>query len=140
MSMLFAMIVLCTAIIGFFSKEFIHFFTWLFSIPGVRLVAPLMAVSLVAESYVLWGLWSLSSIRTLLNHIEHHISHLLPFQSGVMFVARVILLTILACIPMWIAQFAARRKPISNALYYARRVSAVVWVISTILLITIERG
>lgn len=138
MSMLFAMIVLCTAIVGFFSKEFTHFFTWLFSIPGVKLIAPLLAVSLVVESYALWGWWSLSSIRLFLSHIEQHISHLLPFQSGVMLVSRVFLLTILACIPMWVAQFSARKKPLSNALYHAHRVSAAVWVVLAIVLVTIE--
>lgn len=136
MSMLFSMIVLCTAIIGFFSKEFIHFFTWLFSIPSVKLVVPLLMVSLIVESYVLWGWWGLSSLHSLLSSVEQKLSHLLPFQSGVMFVSRVILLTLLACIPMWIAKFTARKKPISNAPYYARRVSALVWVVSVIVLIT----
>ncbi len=137
MSILFSLIVLCTAIIGFFSKEFIHFFTWLFSIPGVKVILPLLMVSLVVESDVLWSWWGLSSLHSLLTVVEQKLSYLLPFQSGVLFVSRVILLTVLACIPMWIAQFIARKNPISNSPYNARRVSAIVWVVSVILLITL---
>lgn len=136
MSMLFFMIVMFTAIIGFFSKEFIHLFTRVSSIPGVKLVLPLLMVSLVVESYVLWGWWGLSSLRSVLSFLEHRLSYLIPFQTGVMMVARATLLTVLACIPMWVAKFLTRKKPMSRAQYYAGIVSAFFWVVSVIVLVT----
>ena len=136
MSMLFFMIVMFTAIIGFFSKEFIHLFTRVFSIPGVKLVLPLLIVSLVVESYVLWGWWGLSSLRSILSSLENRLSYLIPFQTGVMIISRAAVLTVLACIPMWLAKFSTRKKPMSRAQYYACRVSAFIWVVAVIVLVT----
>jgi hypothetical protein len=136
MPLLFLLLVVFTAIVGFFSQELLHGFKRIFSIPGTKLCFPLMFASLIAESYALWGYRGLSSLRATLSILEHRVSALLPFQTAALMLTRVFILTILAMIPLWIIAFLTRKNHLSGAMYWAYCCSAVICAVSVILLIT----
>lgn len=136
MEVLFFILVLLTAIVGFFSQEILRAIKRFFSLPGAILFFPLMFASLVAESYALWGHVGLFSFRTMLSHFEHQISVYLPFQTGALMLTRVVILVVIAMLPLWIAAFLTRKKPLSTAMYWAYCCSVAFWTASMILLIT----
>lgn len=136
--MLLVALVLCTAIIGFFSQEFLHFFKWFFSKPGVKLFFPLIFMSFVVESYALWGWKGLTAIGNHLSIIEHRLAALLPFQTGAMVVVRAFILFIIASIPLCITYIRSRKKHFSHAMYWGYFLSAVLWTVSVILLISLS--
>ena len=136
MQLSFLLLVVITAIVGFFSQELLHGFKRIFSIPGSKLFFPLIFASLVVESYALWGYKGLSSLRSTLSVIEHRLSALLPFQTAALMLTRVFILVILAMIPLWIIAFMTRKNHLTGAMYWAYCCSAVIWTVSVILLIT----
>ena len=136
MSLSFLLLVVFTAIVGFFSQELLHGFKRIFSIPGSKLCFPLMFASLVVESYALWGYKGLSSLRATLSVLEHRLSAHLPFQTAAILLTRICILFIIAMIPLLIIAFLTRKKNLSGSMYWAYCVSAAFWTVAVILLIT----
>lgn len=136
MSMLFLCLVLFTAVVGFFSQELQRVFKRMISIPGAKLVLPLLFTSFAVESYALWGYMGLASLRGMLSGIEHYLSGFLPFRIGAVMLTRVFLLMIIAMTPLWGTFFLTKKKHRPSAMYWAYRCSAAIWTVSVILLIT----
>ena len=136
MSLLLSLIVLCTAVVGFFAQEIIHFLSKIFSIPGAKIFLPLFLASFIVEGYQVWGWWGLSLLRTGLSSLEHGMAQWVPLHAGEWVVARVLLLTLLASLPLAVATVASRKKPMSNARFFAYRFGGFLWVVSVIVLIT----
>ena len=110
MTYILACAVLFTAIIGFFSQEFVRLFRRIFSIRGMKLILPLLIASLVVESDVIWGGFLLSSLRTMLVSFEHTLIAVFHFPSAARFVIRVIFLTLVAVAPVCVVVIAAWKK------------------------------
>lgn len=136
MLILLSMLVLFTAIVGFFSREIIDFISRLFSIPGVKLVLPILLMSLLIESDSIWGWWGLSSFRSLFSVIEQWIVKWMPFQTAEHEIARIVLLTLVGCLPTGIAVIRSRKKPLSTSRYFAYRLGFFLWVVSVIVVNT----
>lgn len=136
MSMLFLLFVVCIAIVGFFSQEFVHFFKRFFSIPGAKLCVPLMVASWVVERYALSGYQGLSSLRATLLALESNLSAYLPMHSIALMMTRIILLTIIAMLPLWLAAILARKKRRPLNPYWAYYCSAMLWTGAVILLVS----
>lgn len=136
MSMLLVFIVLCTAIVGFFSQEFSRGIKRIFSIPGAKLFIPFFCISFIVERYVPWVWKGLSFISHSLAQLAIFISSLFPFKTGALALSEVLILGLLAGIPLWVAAYITWKKHLSNATYWASCVSAYIWIASVILLIS----
>lgn len=133
MDVVFLLIVICTAIIGMFSQEFIRLFHRIFSIRGAPLFLPLIVISLVIESHLLLGWAVLTTIHSGLSFFERNLSVLIPHHVIGPFLSRVLILTLLAVIPIFVVKYMTRNNQISNAMFYIYRFSALIWVIAAIL-------
>ncbi len=137
MSILFAFIVLCASIVGFFLNEWTALFQRIFSITALRLILPLLFASFVVESYALWGWKALTMIRKSLVNSELWLMHWLPFHTGALFLTRVFILVFFAFTPILIVKWMTRKRPLTEAVYWAYCFSAFVWVMIVILLISL---
>lgn len=137
MSFLFTMIVLCTAIIGLFSQEFLHMFERLFKIPGMALIVPLLVGSFAIELTSIFGLWLLLNIRATLHGIENFLVGYMEHPAAAHVVVRILLLMLIALLPMALVMFLTRKKTFTHAMYYAQRVSAFIWTMCVILLVSL---
>lgn len=134
---LFVIIVTATAILGFFSLEIIQFIKRILSIPGAIILLPMLLASVFIESHLLFGWWGLMSLRTALSNLEHRMADILPFQKTAIHLARILLLTLLAFIPVCIAWLRARKVILSNhIMFWAYRVGGVIWLVSVVLLLS----
>ena len=136
MTYILACAVLFTAIIGFFSQEFVRLFRRIFSIRGMKLILPLLIASLVVESDVIWGGFLLSSLRTMLVSFEHTLIAVFHFPSAARFVIRVIFLTLVAVAPVCVVVIAAWKKNGSTGIQGAYWISGFFWVVSVLVLST----
>jgi len=136
MDVIFFLIVICTAIIGMFSQEFMRLFQRIFAIRGAPLFLPLIIISLAIESHLLFGWAILTMIRSGLYICERNLSALIPHQVVAAFFSRVLILTFLAVIPIAVVKYMTRSNPISNAMFYIYRFSALIWVIAAILFVS----
>lgn len=137
MSILFAFIVLCAAIVGFFLNEWTALFQRIFSITALRLILPLLFASFIVESYALWGWKALTILHQSLVSFEFWLVHMLPFHMGALFATRVFILVLFALMPILIVKWFTRKSPFTESVYWAYCVSAFVWVMLVILLINL---
>lgn len=135
---LFVIIVTVTAILGFFSQEIIQFIKSILTIPGAILWLPILLASLLVENHLLFGWWGLMSLRNGLSNLEHKMADMIPFQKTAIHLARIILLTLLAFIPVCIAWLRARKniQP-NNIMFWAYRIGSMIWLVSVILLLSL---
>lgn len=137
MSITLIIVVLCSSIVGFFSKEFQRLFTRIFSIPGMLLLLPLLLFSLVLESNPRASWWVLSTLSSGITWIEAAFGGLISHQATSVFVSRVLTLTLLPLIPLMIIRFSIRHKPTSKAMQTGYRIAAIIWIVTVILLASV---
>ncbi len=137
MDIVFFLIVMGTAIIGFFSQEFQRLFQHIFSVPGTLLFLPLIFISLLIESHLAWSWAVLVSIHSIILRLETFVASFMSHQSIAYIIARVFILTSIGILPILIVYLYTRKSKISDAMFYAYRLSAVIWVITVILFVSI---
>lgn len=135
--MLYFFFVAGTALACFFSEEIIRYLKWLLDIPGVLVFLPLLLASLLVETHLIMGWWGLTSLRSGLFHLEHKLAEFIPFKVGAIYITRVLLLTVIAVIPVWITWLRTRKKMYINALFWASRIGALAWIVSVIALLSL---
>jgi hypothetical protein len=104
-----ALIVLCSAIIVFFSDEFAGLIKKFFSIPGFKLVIPLIFASLLIEAYEDWGLWLLLWFQKGIHQVVYKFATFMPFETGAVLIVRILFLFLAASVPLWISNLRAKR-------------------------------
>lgn len=129
-----ALIVLCSSIIVFFAAEFGNLFTKVFSIPGVKLILPLVLASWLLEIYEGWGLWVLVWCQAMLHRMIHHLTTLIPFQTGAIFFTRMVCLFLLASLPVWIFLLRAKQKGRHYPQPFTYWLGLVLWIFGVFLL------
>lgn len=129
-----ALLVLCSSIVVFFSQEFIGLFKKIFSIPGVKLLFPLILASWLIEVYEDWGYWLLLKCQALLHQFVYQLTTLLPFETAAISVTRIIFLFLFASLPIWFFHLRAkqtkRRHPQPSILW----LSLTLWIVAATLL------
>lgn len=138
MDIVFTLIVLCTAIVGMFSQEFTSLFKRIFSIPGAPLFLPLILISLIVETRLIWVWALLASIRSGLVFLEAKLASLMPQHVIMEFLVQALVLTLLPVIPMLLVAYLTRKNTLSDPMFYMYRISAAIWLISAILFVTIS--
>jgi hypothetical protein len=134
MSMILALVVLCTAILAFFLQEFTHLFKKICSIPGAKILLPLFFVSLAVEHYRLW-IWKIFfSLQNLLGAIISKLALILPGGKISIIMARALILLFVIFFPLPFAYFNARRKMTVSSRYWVTIVGIWLWVIFVILM------
>ena len=137
MDIVFTLIVLCTAIIGLFSQEFTSMFKRIFSIPGAPLLLPLILISLIIETHLVWVWYFLAKMRSGLVFFETKLYVLMPQQVVTEIFVHVLILTLLPVIPMLLVGYLTRKNTLSDPMFYMYRISAVIWLIAAILFVSI---
>lgn len=100
MLLTFALVVLGSAFVVLFSQEFGKGFKKLFEIPGMLLCLPIIAASVLVAIYEPWILWVLLKIQTFLMSCSNQLTAMLPAHSWAPWVAKGIILLLLALLPM----------------------------------------
>jgi len=126
--------VLFTAIVVFFSQEFINMFKKIFAIPGAKLILPLMLASWLVEYFEDWLLWILLGIKNALHQVVYWLNALIPFERGSISIAHTILLFLLASLPVWILIAVVKYKGKYDPWPYTYELGAILWLTAAILL------
>lgn len=130
MSMIFLLLVVCVATVGFFTQELMAGIKWFFSIRGTRLCVPLLLASAMIESYAAWGYKGLTVLKFKFSLLEHQLALFFPYQSIALPITRVLLLTVLAMLPQWIGMLLSRcshNKSHTSISYVYRLASVFIW-------------
>jgi len=129
-----AVIVFCASIAAFFAQEFGRMFKKFFSIPGFKLLIPLIIASWLIEMYEEWGLWLLLRIQAWLHQFVHQLHRLVPFEQGSLPLTKIIYLFLVASLPIWIFRLATFRNWSRKHTPHTYWVGLVLWIIAAILL------
>jgi len=129
-------IVICAfAILVFFAQEFLGRFKKIFGLPGVTLFAPLVLASSVILVYEFWEPWLFLRVKIILNSIPEAIAHILPFGSFSIYLAKIIYLSCMASLPIWMAYYKSRAKGNRKANAVPFWMGLFLWVFLAMLLI-----
>lgn len=124
-----ALIILGTSILVFFSDEFARIIKKLFSVYWIRLLLPIIIVSMLIEHYMDWVLRGKEFILELVYCINA------PLHLETTVIAQIIFLFLIANIPIWILHLLAKRKMIPKPWEHTYLTSILLWVVAVILLI-----
>ena len=129
-----ALLVFCSAIFVFFLDEFKGLLKKIFSIPGFKLVIPLIIASLVIEAYEAWGQWLLLWFQKGLHQILYKFASFMPFEMGAVLVVRILFLLAAAMLPVGISHFRAKRQGRRQPESFTFWLGLTLWLIAIILL------
>ncbi|KTD41984.1 hypothetical protein [Legionella parisiensis] len=131
-----ALVVLLSAILVFFSEEFIKAFKKLFAIKGAKLFIPIFAASWLIYTFTFWCLWAIFYMREILQVIEDFLVRIMPFQNIAVPVVLIFMLTFLSVVPVLILDILSRRKKFKGY-KYPYITSGIIWLLSVFSLIII---
>lgn len=135
MQLVFILIVFSVAFISFFLQEILGTIKRVFEIPGLKLLIPLAFLSYLVEVSDYFVSFILAYYQLVLVNLQLLIAYLFPFKLGVFFLSRIILLTLIYCIPFLLASWYKKRHPSSEVLQIWDRMGAGVWLVSVILIL-----
>ena len=105
-----ALLILCSAIIIFFSQEFAAVFKKMFALPGVKILLPLLVLTQLLFSMESWTLFFLVGIHRFFNLLSQGLSSFLPANPLVFMASQIMSLWLLTVLPGWIFNAWSLRK------------------------------
>ena len=126
------LVVFCSAILVFFSREFGAFFKKIFAIPGVKLLLPLLLVTGLIVYFETWVLFGLLYLKIALHNLQAFIEAILPFKMGAESTASIIILFGLTLLPVYALNFHSKRKTY-EAFKHSVMVSIIIWLLLAII-------
>lgn len=129
-----AVVVFASSIAVFFSDEWTALYKKMIVIPGVKLLVPLIILSIFVEKYQSGGYGVLLWFSAVFSQSVLLLTKLVPFKTGAIPVAKIIYLCLLACLPAWIFWLMARRKGIVDVWSTPYRLGVALWILAAILL------
>jgi len=135
MSTTLLLICFISAIILVFAQEFTQFIKKLSEFPAVHLLVPIIIASLLIELNEDWESWFLLYTQVKFNDLIQNIVDLLPFQTGSLYLIKILILFFLACFPTSIFWFYAKRHELGSLPVMSYYLSAVLWIIAALVLI-----
>ena len=129
-----ALLVFCSAIFVIFLDEFTGLLKKFFSIPGFKLVIPLIIASLIIEIYEEWGQWLLLWFQKGLHQIVYKFATFMPFEMGAVLIVRILFLFVAAMLPIGISHFRAKRQGCRQPESFTFWLGLTLWLIAIILL------
>lgn len=118
-----------------FSQELTKIIQKLIVIPGVTLFVPMILASCLVEMYEAQLYSYLSYLHDLLYHSQEIIAGFLPFQTGSLYLIRIVSLCVLACLPFGFFWFESRHRRSHTLPAIAYYMSAVLWSIMALVLV-----
>lgn len=134
MKLTIARIILLIGFLFLYTQELMRLIRKVTSVPGVKLLLPLLFVSWLIETYEDWARWLLLYTRAKFHNTLQFIAECLPFQAGSLHVIRIAALFLLACIPAWILWYNNKRRVLHSLPMPYCYVSVVVWIVLVFLL------
>lgn len=128
-----ALVVLFCSIAVMFSQEIGNFFKKIFAIPGMKLLLPLIVVSLLVVYYEPWVFWGLLHIKTILHTMAATLANWLPFEAAALFLANVIILMGLSILPVLAINIWIKRKSFES-FRYSFLTTTIIWIVVAVLL------
>lgn len=129
-----ALLVLCSAIVVFFSQEFGEAIKKFFKIPGMKLILPTALASFLVAYYEPWVLWVLLKLKAILYVLAEGIKDILPFETGDWLVAQILLLTALTIIPVLLIDLWSVKKTYER-FKHPYLLSTLIWIITAFVLV-----
>ena len=130
-----ALVVLICSIVVMFSAEFGDFFKKIFSIPGMKLFLPLIFVTILVGYYEPWLLIGLIEVQRILVEVSEKLASWLPFQTGAVSTARVLLLMLLSLLPVFVLNLWLKRRTF-HGFQYSYLTTTLIWLLVSVLLST----
>ncbi len=128
-----ALVVFGCAIMVFFSKEFGNSIKKIFSIPGMKLLLPLILVSFFIIFFKFEVLWFLTKLQAFLFALVQNLSSLLPFQNIDYPLANILVLMGLSALPVLAINLWYKRKTYHPYKYIGLTMT-VIWLFVAVLL------
>ncbi len=128
-----ALVVFGCAIMVFFSKEFGNFIKKLLSIPGMKLLLPLIFVSFFIIYFKLEVLWFLAKFQTILFTLTQSLASLFPFQTMAYALATILVLISITVLPVLAINLWHKRKTY-HSFEYISLTMTVIWLFVAVLL------
>ena len=133
------LIIFISAIVLLFAQEFTLFTRKLADIPSIKLLVPLAFASWITVIFEDWISWLLLYAQVKLNNLIQYISGILPFVTGAMDLVSIVLLCFMACLPVTVFWFDARRRGLYDIPVVSYYLSALLWSLASFLLIVQPR-
>lgn len=122
------------AIFIFFSQEFLRIYKKILSIPGVKLLLPLILASWFIEVYEGWGRWLMIRCQSVLHQILYQLATMMPFETGAVSVIRILYLFILSGLPLWSYLLWCKYRGRAHPKPFDYHWGFILWVVAAILL------
>lgn len=129
-----ALVVFLSAIMVLFSQEFIRIFKGIFAIRGAKLILPLAFASWLVCLFDYPLLWAVYYYREFLAAAANALAYFIPFKTAALPVAKIILITSLAVIPVFLLDWIVRQKTY-GAYRYVYLTSTLIWIISAFVML-----
>lgn len=132
-----ALVILFTAIMVFFSHEFIGTFKKIFGIKGAKLLIPLGLASWLIYNFDYLFIWAIYYIREVLQVFLSFLTYIMPFQKYAASVALIILLTVVSVLPVLLLDL-VKRKRTYKGYAYPYLTSTLILIFCTIILFVVS--
>lgn len=133
-----AFVILSSAFIVFFAQEIYLFFKKIFSLPGVAFFVPLILASWLVVHYKYWISWFLVWSNYSLHEVINQFTRYFPFAAWSIYVAEILILFLLICLPMWISHALVKSKRRYKPWPYAHVLGVSMWVVAAVLLLVYQ--
>lgn len=130
----FALIILSTSVVVFFSQEFAGLFKKWFEIPGMSLLIPLLLASLLVEFFEHWAVWCFEHLKDGLHGLLHQTASYLPWGQASVPYLHALLLLVFGVMPVWVLLAWRRIKKRPAPWPYAYWTGFILWLSAAILL------
>jgi hypothetical protein len=128
-----ALVVFACAIVVFFSKEFGNSIKKIMSIPGMKLILPLLLVTYLLVFFEPEVLWCLTKLQAMLLLLTQNLASILPFENMANATANLLVLMSLALLPVLAVNIWYKRKTY-YPLPYAGLIITLIWIFVAVLL------
>lgn len=131
-----ALVVLCSSIFVLFSKEFGNLIKKIFTIPGTKLLLPLVLITTFYVLFEPWAILFILKLKALLHLLVAAIESLIPFTWAADFVANLLVLITFTLLPVF-ALNAWCIKKTYVPFKYPYLLSTILWLFIAVLLVAV---
>lgn len=129
-----ALVVFSASIVVFFAQEFGRLFKKILSIPGFKLLLPLVLASWVIELYEIWGQFVLLKVQKAFHLVINATAGILPFSFCAISLTRIVFLFVLSSLPLFIYRLRAKQQGRRHPEPVSYWIGLTIWVVASILL------
>ena len=129
-----AALIVFSAIMVFFSQEFVSVFKRILEIKGAKLVLPIVLGSYLIFVFEEWVIYFLSHYRDFLQAVNDFLTRILPFDGYSSQVSLVIIFSLISVIPVYLLDWYLVKRTF-HKYKYPYITSSIIWITTVILLL-----